>query len=86
MFRRTGGRQAGFPRDIFVQVGPVDPFAASDETPVGSLDHGPVFQAREPGQRRGDGAAIGEIHNECVPAQDYRLHQRLLNLTSWRLH
>jgi hypothetical protein len=59
--------------NVFIEVGPVDPLAATDETPVGTLRRSPVRQTRKPSEWHCDGPAISEIHHQIIIACAYAL-------------
>jgi len=58
---RSAASQDALHADIFIQIRPVDPLAACNETPVGALGGRPVCQARVPGEWRGDRPAIRKV-------------------------
>jgi hypothetical protein len=65
-FPRLAGsvaREKALYADIFVQIRPVDPRAAADQTPVGALLRRAMRQAREPGKGHHDRPAIGKIRD-----------------------
>lgn len=69
------GGEAG-DAEVVVQLGPVNALAAADETPIGALLGSGVRERRGPGERHGNGAAIGEIDDQSAVARMYGLGRR----------
>ena len=66
------GKKAGN-ADVFVQVGPVDTFAAPDQAPVRALRSCPICKTWVPGQRHADGSAIDKVDNQSFLCDDHLL-------------
>src|ERR1019366_2950481 len=83
---RPAARQEALHADILIQIRPVDPFAASNETPVGALRSGPVCQTREPGEWHRDRSAIRKVHDHPIVAHTYGLAQCFSEFSSRSTH
>jgi len=76
---RSATRTETLHADIFIQIWPVDPLAARDQTPVGALLGRPMRQTREPGEWHCNGSAIRRVRDQSIIA--YALGKRLSELT-----
>jgi hypothetical protein len=72
-----------FDADVFVERGPVDAVATSDQTPVTPLGWVPVKQARVPGQRYDERASVFEINAEVIRADLDIDRSGLVRFTGW---
>ena len=72
--RSTTSQEASH-ADVFIQVGPVDSLAATNETPVCTFRASPMRQARKPSERHCNCPAISEIDGEIIIARPYALGQ-----------
>jgi hypothetical protein len=79
-------RQQAFHADILVQVRPVDPSAAANTTPIGSLGRCPVRQTWKPSQRYSNCPAIGKIHDQRLVARSHALSNRFPEFNSRSTH
>jgi hypothetical protein len=67
--------------NVFVEIGPVDAFATTDQTPVRTLRDRPVSKAGVPRQRDANGAAIDEIDDQSIVPDGHLLSKRRPQLT-----
>src|SRR5207244_3065570 len=72
--------------DILVEGRPVDAAATGDEPPGTPLLGRGVHQPRVPGQRHGDGAAVGQVHGQGVLAYRYSDSQGSSTVNRGRTH
>ncbi len=54
--------------DVLVQIGPMNPFAATDKPEVAALLYGSVHEARIPSQGNGNRTTIGQLDAERISA------------------
>ena len=70
---RCGRRAAeqAFRAQVFINIRPVNPIACSAYFPARSLFHGCAQEPRIPCQGNDDGAAVREVHRQCVLSDVY---------------
>ena len=71
--RRSATREQALNADIFVQFGPMNPFATPDQTPIEPLGGRAVCQPWEPRERRRDRPAIRQVHAQRIIAHSHAL-------------
>lgn len=79
-----GGRAAGKKAshaNVFVEIGPVDAFAAPDQAPVHTLRGRAMGKTRVPGQGHADGSAVDEIDDQSLFRDRHALGKRRPQVT-----
>jgi hypothetical protein len=61
--------------DVFIEIGPMNTLALTDQTPIVALLRLAVQQPWVPSQRNGDRSPVNQVNHQRVLGHDYVLHR-----------